>query len=259
MFSLFGIQLHLYGLVIGIGLLVAIFIVEKIIKREKIAVQIDPLFIPTLLSGVIGARLYHLVTDWHLYQDASLLELVAIWNGGLGIIGGLLGGAIGLWLGLRLRKRQEFFLPLVDSIAISLPIAQAIGRWGNFFNQELFGFPTQLPWAVFIDHANRPATHKKFEYFHPLFLYESVLNLLLFGILWRLYVGNRLHIGQGKLLGVYLMGYGVIRFILEFGRIETARWNNPLGMLSIAQWMMIGLILIGTTLVTRSLWLKKNI
>ena len=129
--------------------------------------------------GVLGARLYHVITDYELYTNQPW-KAFAIWDGGLGIPGGI---AAGMICGLVIARRRGLALPaLLDSIAPALPLAQAIGRWGNWFNQELFGRPSTLPWSVRIDLAHRPAGLENFVSFQPTFLYESVWNLAVIGL-----------------------------------------------------------------------------
>lgn len=239
MINFFGITLHAYGFFIGLAIVVAVLVAEKIIKKQQLPVSVDLLFFPVMMSGLIGARVYHLITDWPLYHNASLLELVAVWNGGLGVIGGLVGGLMGLYGVLWWQQKKQFFMEVLDILALAIPLAQAIGRWGNYFNQELFGRPTLLPWAITIDEQFRPTGYQQFSTFHPLFLYEMILNLFLFGTLWWGYQTQKWIIGSGRLVSLYIMGYSMIRFSLEFLRIESARLEGIFGVLTIAQWMMI--------------------
>jgi phosphatidylglycerol:prolipoprotein diacylglycerol transferase len=156
--------------------------------------------------------------------------MFAIWNGGLGIYGGIVGGIIGLYFYGRQQKQP--ILPWFDVIVPSLALGQAIGRWGNFINQELYGAPTNLPWAIYIEERFRSPGYKAFEYFHPLFLYESLWN---FGTcLFLVWLQNRHKNSGGKLLRhgdsvlIYLMAYPLIRFLLDFVRLDSHRGFGPL-------------------------------
>lgn len=219
-----GLQLHLYGLILGIAGSVGILIGEKIVAQydeyKAWYWRVVPL---VFLGGVIGARLYHVWTDWPLYAD-HLDQIVMLQNGGLSIIGAILGGCLAIILtmvrkGGHLQKDSWFWM---DLSVLCLPVAQAIGRLGNFVNQELYGQPTQLPWAIFIDRAHRVRGYEQFSNFHPLFAYEAI-GLLIFAVvvlhLWRT---NKWRLGDGKFLLSYLAFYGIFRGMLEFLRIEKA-------------------------------------
>ncbi len=182
-----------------------------------------------LIVAIIGARLYHVFTPSpsmaavgiHSFQDyfRQPLELINLRNGGLGIYGGIVGGAIGLlWF---TRRNRIPTIGLADLGVIGVALGQFIGRWGNFFNQELFGQPTDLPWAVHIDPIYRPPGLEGFETFHPAFLYESLWNLLSFLIL--LYLARRHYekLQTGDLVAVYLVMYGVGRILLELVRLDS--------------------------------------
>lgn len=167
------------------------------------------------MGGLVGARIYH-VLDYHTYYAEHPVKIIAFWDGGIGIWGGIIGGFITLWV---ISKIKKLTLPFwTDLFATVLPLGQAIGRWGNYVNQENFGYPTSLPWGMFIEQKNRPILYESFTHFHPLFLYESILNLTLFLILLR----NRAkwQSGQGVTTLYYLMGYSLLRFSLDFLRLE---------------------------------------
>ena len=252
--SNFPLVFHAYGFLVGLAILTSVWIVEWIIKREKLELNVGQLSFITILMGIVGARTYHVVTDWSLYQHASFIQIVAVWNGGLGLVGALIGGAIGLLIGLHFQQQKEVLIKLLDAIALSLPFAQAIGRWGNFFNQELYGLPTRLPWGITIDKQYLLPGLDPQQKYHPLFLYESI-QLLLFGICMTLVYksGKTSPIGSGIFIGLYFIFYAGLRFSLEFLRIETARLNGVgLSFLSIAQWMMVLLFFSGIFFVMRS-------
>ena len=189
--------------------------------------------------GIIGARLYHVVTDWQLYFAAGgsgLAGALQIWNGGLGIWGAVAGGALGAWIACR--RRDIPLARMADAVAPSLVLAQAIGRWGNYLNQELFGRPTDLPWGLEIDPGNRPMGYEQFETFHPTFLYESLWNLGVFAVL--LLADRRWRIGHGRLFALYVALYCLGRVWIEALRIDTV--NTVLGLrLNIWTSILVGL------------------
>src|SRR3989344_4355529 len=198
---------HLYGLLIGIGIVVAVEIIQRIWEKEQIKVSFYPVLATTLISGIIGARIYHLITDGQLYAQASVWEMVAVWNGGIGVIGALIGGILGLTIYLLVNKKIKYSWAILDAVVLGIPFAQAIGRWGNFFNQELYGLPTTLPWGIQIQPGIR---------FHPLFLYESLLMAGFGLIMWVIYRKRVKQVGQGWYFGYYLIWYSLVRFGLEF-------------------------------------------
>lgn len=250
MFSIGPFTFHLYGLLVGTAIVVVFHLVEKIVERENLKIDFISLFLTTLVFAFIGARGYHLLTDASLYQNASWIERLSVWNGGMSIIGAVMGGVFGVWLSLKLQKKETEILKLLDAIAVAIPLGQAIGRWGNYFNQELYGLPTNLPWGIYIDEAHRVTQYQNISHFHPLFLYESILCIILFAFLQKM--RQKFVIGTGFFLGSYLIGYGLIRFSLEFIRIETARTTGLLSLFSIAQWWMLVAMGIGGWLVFRS-------
>lgn len=184
-----------------------------------------------IIPGLIGARIYHILTPSPAsglsleYYMQNPLQMFAIWNGGLGIYGAIVGGMIGLLL--YGRRHEQPILRWFDVIVPALALGQAIGRWGNFVNQELYGAPSTLPWAIYIRPENRLPGFEQYETFHPLFLYESLWN---FGTcLFLIWLSRRYkdRLRPGDLLLVYLMLYPTIRFLLDFVRLD----NNTLSVL----------------------------
>jgi prolipoprotein diacylglyceryl transferase len=177
-------------------------------------------------AGLVGARAYHVLSRWQDYlgpgQDPW--DVLRVWEGGLAIFGGLLGGALGAWFGAR---RHGVRLPaFADALAPGLAVGQAIGRWGNWFNQELFGTPTTLPWGLRIDPENRPEQYGDAETFHPTFLYESLWNLGVAGLV--VWADRWFRLGHGRAFALYLASYAFGRFWLEALRTDPA--NLVLGM-----------------------------
>jgi prolipoprotein diacylglyceryl transferase len=168
-------------------------------------------------AGLIGARLYHVLTDWRSYEG-RWLDALKIWQGGLGIPGGMaLGIAVGVWAA---RRRGARLPSILDAVVPALPLAQAIGRLGNWWNQELFGRPTSLPWGVRIDAVHRPLEYIGATTFHPTFLYEMLWNLALCGAL--IAVDRRRVLRPGNILPLYVLGYFVGRLWIEALRVDTA-------------------------------------
>jgi prolipoprotein diacylglyceryl transferase len=216
--SLGPLELRGYGLMIALGVVAAVWLAQRRWAARggdpEDIVSIGMLAVP---AGLVGARLYHVITDWQNYRG-RWLDVVKIWEGGLGIPGGI---ALGVGVGLYVAHRKGIRLPVIlDAATPALPLAQAIGRWGNWFNQELFGRPTELPWGLEIDPGRRPARYADAETFHPTFLYESLWNLALCGFLIWLDRTGRLR--PGFLFPVYVMGYFVARLGLEMLRVDPA-------------------------------------
>jgi prolipoprotein diacylglyceryl transferase len=177
-------------------------------------------------AGLIGARIYHVATDPELYfgKGKNWVEAFEIWNGGLAIWGAIGGGVIGTWIALR--RRGIPLLPYADALAPGLAVAQAIGRWGNYFNQELYGRVTHLPWALEIDPAHRPATTLTVGTYHPTFLYESIWNLGVAGLV--LWADRRYQLGRGRAFALYVAAYTAGRGWIEYLRVDEA--NHFLGL-----------------------------
>lgn len=212
------LHLRAYGLAIALGVLAAVALARK----RWAALDHDPdeisgMALWAVPAGLVGARLYHVITDYQRYEG-RWAEAVQIWNGGLGIPGGILAGTlVGVWYA---RRHQMPLAELIDATIPAVPLAQAIGRLGNWFNQELFGGPTSLPWGLEIDPAKRPQGFEAFSTFHPTFLYEALWNLALCGLL--LWLDRRRLLPRGSLLWVYVGGYFTGRLWIESLRIDPA-------------------------------------
>jgi prolipoprotein diacylglyceryl transferase len=236
-----GLELRAYGIMIAIGVLVAVWLTQRRwAERGGDPDVIAAMAMWAVPAGLIGARLYHVVTDWRF--DEGWAEPFKIWEGGLGIPGGMATGIlVGVWY---MRSHGESLAMTLDSAAPALPLAQAIGRIGNWFNQELFGRPTDLPWAVEIDPEHRPAAYLDQETFQPTFLYEMIWNVGLAALI--VWLDRRRVIRPGGLIAVYVLGYSVGRLWIEAVRIDFA--NEILGV-RINIWMSV------IAIVASGLWL----
>lgn len=216
-------NIHLYGVMIALAFMVGFFLIEKRAKKTPLSIDLVDLSIYALIFGILGARIYHLLTDFDLYQN-HLLEIFYIWQGGLGIIGAVLGAMGGIYLFLKKQHRLADFKTLLDLSVFGLPFAQAIGRIGNYFNQELYGLPTDLPWAIYIDPAHRLSGFAQFSDYHPLFFYEGLLMIFAGLLVWyvdqKKFFVKKFKIGSGNLFVSYSVYYLLIRFLLEFIRLE---------------------------------------
>jgi prolipoprotein diacylglyceryl transferase len=209
---------RLYGLMIALGVLAAVWLLgRRLAARGLSADHAAGLAMWAVPAGVVGARMYHVITDWRSFQG-RWLDAFKIWEGGLGILGGVI---VGVGVGVLYMRRHGLDVALVlDLAAPAIPLGQAIGRWGNWFNQELFGRPTDLPWGLRIDQDQRPADYVLNETFHPTFLYESLWNIGVVFALLRLERTRRL--GPGRLFSAYLAMYALGRLWIEAMRIDTA-------------------------------------
>lgn len=210
-----------YALCIIAGVLAAIWLGERRWEqRGGVGGEVADIALWAVPFGLVGARVYHVITDHELYfgPGKHALDAFAIWNGGLAIWGAIAGGTFGAWIACRLRKIR--LRPLADALAPALLLAQAIGRWGNYFNQELFGKPTTLPWGLKISPENRPLGYEQFGTFHPTFLYECLWSLGSIGVV--LWLDRRLRLGFGRAFALYVMCYTAGRFWIENLRIDVA-------------------------------------
>jgi phosphatidylglycerol:prolipoprotein diacylglycerol transferase len=221
------LKIYFYGIIIMVGVLAAVFMAAKEAKRRSLDSEIVWDMVPWLLIfGIIGARLWHVFTPSASmgvgpeYYFSHPLEILNTRQGGLGIPGAVIGGVLALII--YTRKKGLSFPVWADIIAPGLALAQAIGRWGNFVNQELYGPPTTLPWAIFIDKAHRLPGYENFSTFHPMFLYESLWSLFNFFLLSFIGRNYEAKLRPGDLFWIYLIVYPVGRFLLEFIRIDQS-------------------------------------
>ncbi len=255
-------QIHFYGIIIMLGVAAASFVARAEAKRYGQ----DPdlvwdLLIWVLVAGIAGARIWHILTpspsliaqgvDTRYYLSHPL-DALAIWKGGLGIPGAIIAGTLALFLFAR--KHQISFLRWLDILAPGLALGQAIGRWGNFFNQELYGAPTSLPWAISIDPQHRLPGFENQSTYHPLFLYESLWNLANMALL--LWLSRRLRniLRPSDIFLIYLVIYAIGRFLLEFIRLDSSQVAG----LNANQALM-ALVATGATLLMFSPHLKSRV
>ncbi|WIY83861.1 prolipoprotein diacylglyceryl transferase [Propionimicrobium sp. PCR01-08-3] len=219
--SLGGFTLHYYALCVLAGIIVAVLMGRtRFVRRGGSPDRFDSAAFIIVITGIIGARAYHVITDHQLYfgPGRDPWQALNIRAGGLGIWGGVMVGALASWLICRRHKLD--FGSFADTLAPGLFFAQAIGRLGNWFNQELFGRPTDLPWGLYVDSAHRPDGYREFETFHPTFAYEMITNTI--GGILLLWAERRFKLGRGKLFSCYIIWYTLCRFFIEMVRIDPA-------------------------------------
>jgi len=223
-------HIYFYGILIMAGVIAAAFLAQAEAKRRGMNSELvwDALFW-VVLAGIVGARIWHILTPppsmveqgittkWYLTHP---LDMLNIRNGGLGIPGAVIGGGLALWIFCRRKKIS--FLTWADVVAPGVALAQAIGRWGNFFNQELYGKPTDLPWKIYIDPAHRVQGYENYSYFQPLFLYESLWNVLNMAVLLWLARRYENWLKPGDLFLIYAVMYSIGRFSLDFLRLDAS-------------------------------------
>lgn len=235
---------------IALGAIAATWLMGRRLESRKWGTRDDAssIAIWAVPAGVVGARIYHVITDWERF-DGRWLDALKIWKGGLGIWGGLLLGTIvGLWVAKRRGLRPAELLTIA---APALPLAQAIGRFGNWFNQELFGRATTLPWGLEIDDKHLPDGFASGTLFHPTFLYEAIGNIVLMAVL--LQVDRRARLRPGQLFFVYVAGYATLRFFVEGLRIDPAK---SAGGLRLNQWTSI--VMVAVSVVVLVVWRPRS-
>lgn len=228
--TIFNFKIYFYGIIIMSGVVMAAYLsYRRASKYGQDPERVWDMVTWVVIAGILGARLWHILTPspslvaqgidtwYYLTHPIAALD---IRSGGLGIVGGVAGGALGAFI--YLRRNGLSFATWVDIIAPGLILAQGIGRWGNFVNQELYGAPTTLPWGLYIDEAHRLPAYMDQAYYHPTFLYESILNLI--GMALIIWLGNRFFekLIPGDLFLVYLIYYPVVRIFMEMLRLDSS-------------------------------------
>ncbi|TYL45896.1 prolipoprotein diacylglyceryl transferase [Nocardioides sp. BGMRC 2183] len=229
-----------YALCIILGIVAAIWIGERRWQaRGGQYGDVQDVALWAVPFGIVGARLYHVATDWEKYfgEGKDPISALYVWKGGLGIWGGVAMGALGAYIAAR--RKGIRFLPFMDALAPGLLIAQAIGRWGNWFNSELYGRPTDLPWGLEVDPDNWPTgcdyppgsgtcTFDIGTTFHPTFLYECLWNIAAFAVI--IWLERRFRLGYGRVMALYVMAYTLGRGWIEALRIDDVQLDNVLGL-----------------------------
>ncbi|MDO8391672.1 MAG: prolipoprotein diacylglyceryl transferase [Actinomycetota bacterium] len=250
--ELLGISIHAYGLMIALGVVAGVWLAGRRMEQAGVGTRDDmsSIAVWAVAAGVVGARLYYVITDKSRpWKEPS--RWLKIWEGGLGIPGGLFAGAlVAVWAA---KRRGVSPAGLFTAAAPALPLSQAIGRIGNWWNQELYGRATDLPWALEIDDEHLPSGYASGTTFHPTFLYEVLWNLSLCGAL--ILIGARLKLRPGRLLAVYVVGYSIGRFWIEGLRIDPA---NSGGGWRLNQWtaLVAGLGAVAYLMIDR--WQHRN-
>ncbi len=238
------LKLNAYGMMIALGVIAAMWLWSRRVEARGVATRDDVSAIAmwAVPVGIIGARLYHVVTDWSRFSG-DLIGIVKVWQGGLGIWGGI---ALGIPVGILVAKRRGLPIGvLITCVAPALALAQSIGRWGNWFNQELFGRPTTLPWALRVSDANAIAAgYPAGTTFHPTFLYESVASALL--CIALLVLDRRVVMRPGRLFFFYTAGYTAYRFFIEGLRIDPA---HHIGGWRLNQWVSLAVFGISVAMI----------
>ena len=244
--TVFGVHIYYYGVILAIAIMVGTFLSDYVAEKfygfkKDTIVDMSPYLV---VFGIIGARLYYCILNYDFYLRFPT-EILAIRHGGISIHGAILGGFVGL---LIFAIRHNFSVKkLCDCSAIGLVLAQAVGRWGNFFNSEAFGAPTNLPWKLFIAPQYRPIPYTENLYFHPTFLYESLLDLLICVVLF-LILKNNWHKKDGNIALTYLIMYSLVRIFVEQFRLDSVAYIHgyPIAMvvsIGIIMLSILGLIL----------------
>ena len=244
-FRLGNFELRWYSTLIALGILIDYFIARSYFKRRGWNPEhLDEALLLGVLFGILFARIYYVIFEWDYFKDHPS-EIFKIWHGGIAIHGGFLGAIFAVWLYTKIKKNVSFtFLEALDVMGWLFPLAQGIGRWGNFFNYEAFGYPTDLPWKMYVPPRSRPPQFASSEFFHPTFLYESLWDFMVFAIL-TLYV-KREYKRPGEVISLYLVMYSMGRIMVErlrtdslwLGDIRMAQLFSAIAMIIGALWYL---------------------
>lgn len=227
-FTVASWSVHWYGLILILAILIAYFYIRPYYLKHSVLSrdQVDDMFFYLIIGGIVGARLGHVLYTWSYYQE-HWLDIAKIWHGGLSIQGAIILALLTLWWWSK--RNKVYFWQILGPMMPALALGQAIGRWGNYFNQELYGHPTSSWWGIYIDPINRLDGYEQDSLFIPAFFVESILNLILFIILNYLF--RRRHLNAKIVALLYFLGYSSIRFCLEYIRIDNTlmvgSWRLP--------------------------------
>jgi phosphatidylglycerol:prolipoprotein diacylglycerol transferase len=220
-FSIGFITIHYYGAIMALAVASAFYLALKRSAEFKITnLQAEDLLLWLIIGGFLGARIYHVVSSAPYYINHPL-AILKVWNGGLSIYGAVLGGLVTIWLYKRLVTCNLSLATILDWLTPSLIVGQVIGRFGNLFNYEAYGYPTNLPWKMFVPEIFRPEIFQNFSFFHPFFLYEALGNLCILFFLLKFIQPKYASQKPGQLFFSYLLLYNTLRFALEFLRIDS--------------------------------------
>lgn len=240
------VEIRWYALFIVLGIVLAVGLAVWLANQRgldgEVLLDIAPIVV---IAAIVGARAYYVMLEWDRYRD-DLWGAVNVREGGLSIHGAIAAGTFTAWL--MLRNQKESVWKWFDCLVPALALGQAIGRWGNWANQEAFGTPTSLPWAVTIDPSRRPDGYEQYVTFHPTFLYESLFSFILCTalVLLVLHQDRFTWYRPGMATGIYFVAYGVIRLILESIRTDSLY----IGPLPAAYWLSFAMIAIGIFIIT---------
>ena len=247
------VPIRAYALCIIAGIIVAIWIGERRwAARGGRPGEVSDVALWAVPFGVVGGRLYHVITDWKPYfgEGGDPWAALQVWRGGLGIWGAIALGAVGVMIAARLRGIR--LRPLMDAMAPGVLVAQAIGRWGNYFNQELYGKETDLPWGLEIDTKDAAGQVVGQTYHHPTFLYESLWDLGAFGVV--IWADRRFNLGYGRVLALYVMTYTAGRGWIEMLRVDPVQLSD-VGGLRLNVWTSLVLFALSTAYFV---WATRN-
>jgi phosphatidylglycerol:prolipoprotein diacylglycerol transferase len=249
-FSLGPVNIRFYGLFMALAVALGFYLAKK--RAGKFGIgnkSADNIIFWLVVGGFIGARLYHVASSWSFYLEHPV-DILKVWHGGLSIYGAVFGGLSALFLQRKLYTLHSALFTLLNWLTPSVVLGQIIGRFGNLFNYELYGYPTNLPWKMFVPEGFRSAGFEDFNFFHPLFLYEQIGLLIILAILYRL--ENRggtedAHLHNSNLFLLYVLLYNIVRCALEFLRIDSVFWGN----LRVNSLMSLGLVMVAAVLLIK--------
>ncbi|OOC36798.1 diacylglyceryl transferase [Thermosipho melanesiensis] len=223
-------ELRWYSFLIVMGIVLSYYLVRRRLKRFNIKEEhFDEAVFWGIVFSILGARIYYVIFMWNEFYSKYPSEIIKIWHGGLAIHGAIIGALLSTYIYTKIKKDCSFtFLQGTDLLASVLPLGQALGRWGNFFNYEAYGRPTNLPWKMYVPPEHRLRGFVNFEYFHPTFLYESVIDFIIFLFLYNYDLKKK---SNGETTALYFVLYSINRFWIEslrtdslyFGKIRVAQ------------------------------------